>query len=96
MFDDLLIGNFMRTILHGDAQLYPHFSPVVAKYADNGRAQSSEEVRKYMWQYYKRDLVGQLLLKIEENSMNFVRKMLPEQSVAFKSAKSLYWNWKQR
>jgi hypothetical protein len=96
IFDDLLIGNFMKTTLHGGATLYPHFSPVVAKYADNGRAQSSAELREYMWKYYKRDLLGQILLGIEKNSLTFVRKMLPEQSVAFKSAKSLYWNWKQR
>jgi hypothetical protein len=96
IFDDLLIGNFMKTTLHGGATLYPHFSPVVAKYADNGRAQSCKELHDYMWQYYKRDVVGQILLKVEENSMKFVRMLLPEESVAFKSAKSCYWHWKQR
>jgi hypothetical protein len=38
VFDDLLIGNFMRTTLHGGATLYPHFTPLVAKYSDNGGA----------------------------------------------------------
>jgi hypothetical protein len=36
VFDDLLIGNFMRTKLHGGAKLYPHFTPRTAKYSDNG------------------------------------------------------------
>lgn len=34
IFDDLLIGNFMKTTLHGKwprSRLYPHFSPYVAK-----------------------------------------------------------------
>jgi hypothetical protein len=38
LFDDLLIGNFMRTTLHNVHDLYPHFTPYVAKYADNGHA----------------------------------------------------------
>ena len=37
VFDDLMIGNFMKTTLHGSANLYPDFTPYVAKYADNGR-----------------------------------------------------------
>src|SRR5262249_41356244 len=40
VFDDLLIGNFMKTTLHGrfegDRALYPDFTPYVAKYGDNG------------------------------------------------------------
>ncbi len=41
IFDDLLIGNFMETTLHGrwpTSGLYPGFTPYVTKYADNGRA----------------------------------------------------------
>ena len=43
IFDDLLIGNFMRTTLHGrvaGAGLYPDFTPYVAKYADNADART--------------------------------------------------------
>ena len=43
VFDDLLIGNFMKTTLHGEfgpERLYPDFSPYVAKYADNGKART--------------------------------------------------------
>ena len=47
IFDDLLIGNFMKTTLHGDVGLYPDFSPYVAKYADNGGAKSKAELRSY-------------------------------------------------
>lgn len=56
-FDDLLIGNFMRTCLIGawpNTKLYPDFSPYVAKYADNGRAKTAEELRQYFCEYRKR------------------------------------------
>jgi hypothetical protein len=41
ILDDMLIGNIMKVTLHGQfssAPLYPHFTPYVTKYADNGRA----------------------------------------------------------
>jgi hypothetical protein len=60
-FDDLLIGNFMRTTLHGDwwgkrgaAALYPHFTPFVTKFGDNGGAASAAEVRRYFADYLAR------------------------------------------
>lgn len=96
VFDDLMIGNFVKTTLHGGSQLYPHFTPVVAKYADNGRAQSLAELREYKRAYYRRDIAGIILNRLEENSLRFVRMILPEQSVAFKAAKHLYWDWQRR
>ena len=61
IFDDLLIGNFTKTTLHGDwwgkqgtAALYPHFTPFVGKYADNGDARSAEELRAYFAEYQRR------------------------------------------
>ena len=60
-FDDLLIGNFMRTTLHGDwwgrqgsAALYPHFTPFVTKFGDNGTAYSAAEIRAYFEDYLRR------------------------------------------
>src|SRR6516162_6219535 len=35
LFDDLLIGNFMRTTLYNVESLYPRFTPYVPKYGDN-------------------------------------------------------------
>lgn len=57
IFDDLLIGNFMKTTLHGEwpaSRLYPRFTPYVAKYADNGRARSAAELRAYFAEYRRR------------------------------------------
>ena len=52
IFDDLIIGNFMKTKLIDVPSLYPDFSPYVAKYGDNGFAKSSKELKKY-FDYYK-------------------------------------------
>jgi hypothetical protein len=57
IFDDLLIGNFMRTTLHGDwdsTEFGASFSPRVAKYADNGFARTPEELRAYLAEYRRR------------------------------------------
>jgi hypothetical protein len=52
IFDDLLIGNFTKTTLHGGLRsLYPDFTPYVPKYGDNGRAFSRVELRDYFGAY---------------------------------------------
>jgi hypothetical protein len=52
IFDDLLIGNFMKIRLINVPSLYPDFTPYVTKYGDNGLARSKEELKKY-FDYYK-------------------------------------------
>ncbi len=64
VFDDLLIGNFMRTSLQGEWQhrdhraLYPDFSPFVGKYGDNGGARSAQELGAYFRAYRERGYFG--------------------------------------
>lgn len=60
-FDDLLIGNFTKTTLHGDwwgkqgaDALYPHFTPFVTKFGDNGGAHTPDELRAYFREYLRR------------------------------------------
>jgi hypothetical protein len=63
IFDDLLIGNFMKTTVHGPWSepagnaLYPDFSPFL-KFADNGRARSAAELRGYFAHYRARGTLG--------------------------------------
>ena len=52
IFDDLLIGNFMKVKLINVPNLYPDFTPYVTKYGDNGLSSSKEELKKY-FNYYK-------------------------------------------
>ena len=60
-FDDILIGNFCKTTMHGDwwgksgaASLYPHFTPFVTKFGDNGGARTAGELRAYFAEYLRR------------------------------------------
>ncbi len=63
IFDDLLIGNFMKTTLHGPwgqagpEALYPDFTPFL-KFADNGHARSPNELRAYFAEYRRRGYFG--------------------------------------
>lgn len=60
-FDDILIGNFCRTTLHGDwggragaAALYPDFTPFVTKFGDNGGCYTPAGLRGYFEDYLGR------------------------------------------
>jgi hypothetical protein len=68
IFDDLLIGNFMRTTLTGDwtpADFGREFTPRLAKYADNGLARTEAELRAYMRDYESRARTDVVRWKIE-------------------------------
>lgn len=102
IFDDLLIGNFMRTTLHGDfgeGRLYPDFSPYVAKYSDNGRARTRNELATYFAEYRRRDPVGFLRTQLDTHcvrplqtqSAELLRTVLRPDSAAFRLAKEAYW-----
>ena len=92
IFDDLLIGNFMRTTLHGVDGLYPHFTPYVAKYADNGGAKSKRELGAYFGHYFLRDPLASILNSLVTNSEQLVRNLVPENSAMFRAAKRLYYS----
>lgn len=52
IFDDILIGNFMRVQLINVNSLYPDFTPYVAKYGDNGGVNNKIDIKKY-FNYYR-------------------------------------------
>ena len=61
VFDDILIGNFAKTTLHGGwsgkrgtAALYPDLGPYWTKFGDNGGARTATELRDYLWAYRER------------------------------------------
>ena len=57
IFDDLLIGNFMKTQLHNLESLYDpiiNFNNLVPKYGDNGLAYTRSELISYEKEYAKR------------------------------------------
>lgn len=98
IFDDLLIGNFMKTTLHGDwgaGRLYPDFTPYVAKYADNGRARSKEELAAYFKAYRNRAVLDFLKFRFERKAEAIYRSYVTEASMAHRLAKNAYWLYKK-
>ena len=100
IFDDMLIGNFMKTTLHGKLKsrmptLSPYFEPYVPKYADNGRAKSQKELKLYFKEYKKRigfnPISAELLLnKFEMLSKNVCRHYFSENSTMYQTTKHVY------
>ena len=96
IFDDLLIGNFMRTTFFGLHSLYDFdFNPLVTKYADNGKAKTEEEVYQYINEYKKR--VGRRFIfdTFLDKSANLLNRFLTNRnSRSRRLIKSLYYKIK--
>ena len=96
IFDDMLIGNYMKTTLHGVDSLYPDFSPYVAKFADNGGAKSERELNVYFHHYQMRDPIGLLMTRFATASEQWVRSCFGEDTRAFRAAKKIYYSLSAR
>jgi hypothetical protein len=94
IFDDLLIGNFMKTTLHGKwpaSGLYPDFAPYVGKYADNGRARTPEELRTYFAEYRRQTgAFDYFRHRLAAKGEQVVRSAIPFDSLAWKVARRTY------
>ncbi len=106
VFDDLLIGNFMKTTLHGDwgrNRLYPDFTPYVAKYGDNGKARTERELETYFRAYRGRDTLGyaqhrlesNVVQPLQESGVEYLRAAVGPHSAAYIIAKRAFWNVKR-
>jgi hypothetical protein len=91
IFDDLLIGNFMRVTLHDCEALYPNFSPYVAKFSDNGRASSRQELKSYFSHYTHADRSGHIFKWVEGSAERVFRRAVATDSFLFKSTKRAYY-----
>jgi len=93
IFDDLLIGNFMKTTLHGTKSLSDgagNFSHLVGKYADNGLAETESEIRSYLAEYRRRAGIDYIVSELEDKSRNFLMRFAQQDSKIYKLAKSIY------
>ena len=97
IFDDLLIGNFMKTTLHNMRSLYESdFNYYITKYADNGRAESIEELETYFKIYNKRIGSERFYELFLDNSSNFIKRLIPtdRSSMIFKTSTAIYYKLK--
>ena len=62
-FDDLLIGNFMKTRLV-NTTLYPRFSPLVAKVGGNAKVFARADYYRFLWRYFRRNPLGLAMYKL--------------------------------
>lgn len=93
IFDDLLIGNFMKTTLHGkfpETGLYPDFTPYVAKYADNGLARTEEELKAYFRAYARRAPLDYFRHVMEKRAVDVFRSFFYMDSAVYRLAKKGY------
>lgn len=72
-FDDLLIGNFMKTQLH-NTQLYPNFTPLVSKLGGNAKVFTKAQHRRFLMRYFRRSPAAFVRWRAEEA---FVFSVLP-------------------
>lgn len=85
VFDDLFIGNFMRTTLHGKLQttgLQPAVNPYLGKWADNGLAETMSDVRDYHLEYFKRVPLPYLLGRLDERACYAIKAHVSRDSNA--------------
>ena len=96
IFDDLLIGNFMKTTMVGDwpqSMLYPDFTPYAAKYADNGLAKSKEELRGYFKEYRSRAPMEYFRHQLQNQVASVVRGHIDSRNplYLYQTAQKVWW-----
>ena len=91
IFDDLLIGNFVKTTLHGGVRsLYPDFTPYVAKYGDNGRAFCNAQLSQYFAAYCGGSSFQGWLNRLRLDSARRMRTILAANRSTFLGARRAY------
>jgi hypothetical protein len=95
VFDDLMIGNFMKVTLHGSwaegRPLYPGFTPYVAKYGDNGLAYTRAELREYFAAYRQRAGFDYVRHCLEAEAMHRFRQWVGPGTPLWSAARRAYW-----
>ena len=94
IFDDLLIGNFMKTTLHNMESLYEaDFNQYLAKYADNGRAETLSELEEYFKIYRQRAGKEYIYQSFLDKSKNIFNRFISNDrgSLLYRKAKKLYY-----
>lgn len=91
IFDDLLIGNFMKTTLHNLHSLYDgDFNFFVTKYGDNGRAESEEQLASYFREYRRRAGREWLYDQFSTAKVRTLARLSGKYPVPYKHLRTLY------
>ena len=96
IFDDLLIGNFMKTKLYNLNSLYDskaNFTHEICKFGDNGMAYTSEEIEVYK-KYYAKKMGKEYILDLFSNTAKDHFKYLfknYQNSKYYENVKKIYY-----
>ena len=93
IFDDLLIGNFMKTTLHDCGSLYDrnaNFTHYVSKFSDNGYVNTKEELNQYLKNYKIRMGNEFIIDQLTDCSKDFLVRFVERDSKIFKGIKYFY------
>jgi hypothetical protein len=80
-FDDLLIGNFMKTQLF-NMHLYPMFTPRVAKLGGNAKVFTARDLRRFRLHYFTRSPLAWLRYRAQVIVHYFIMPIIREQAQA--------------
>jgi hypothetical protein len=83
IFDDILIGNFMKVQLINVNSLYPDFTPYVAKYGDNGGVNNKVDIKNY-FNYYRLNSANYWTDLLNIKTEGFIRaKLIKNKNIYF-------------
>ena len=89
IFDDLLIGNIMKTTLIEFDHLHPEFTPYITKYADNAYAKTTQQLQDYFSYYHKQSRFNFTRDRMLFKSESTIRKFISPDTMLYKIAKPL-------
>ena len=91
VFEDLFIGNFMKTTYHGEGEF--RFGAFInrLKWADNGRARSAEDLAAYLAEYRRRAGVWERLrFGVEQRLLDHAHRLGAEKTALYRFGRELY------
>jgi hypothetical protein len=89
VFDDLLLGAFMKIILH-NADFDRDFVFYTGKYADNGCSETKEALRSYFSEYRKRSGVDWIIHHLVNDGHTLFRRYVRADSKFYSLARDAY------
>ena len=93
IFDDLLIGNFMKTTLHNFPNLYyKNFKYIIANWSDNGYVDTNEEFQEYIRIYKEKTGQNFLYYNFLDQSKNLFLRFISKNpnSNIYKFSKKIF------
>ena len=91
VFDDMLGGNYMKTTLHNVQSLYdPNFTYLVAKFGDNGCAETKSELKTYLAEYRRRAGADWVLHHFGRVGQTLFRRYIRKDSKFYTLGSDLY------